>query len=104
MLEGPGATSVGGGVTIVKTKLAEIHERLNTQFENVALKGHGTSSFVYAMKRAGSLKFLRTMTVSGSNFGRNARTRMLSPFERWTPRARKQPLRKRRGGCEIMKL
>jgi hypothetical protein len=63
-------------VTIVKTKLAEIHDELAGQFDKVALKGQGPSSFLYAINQGRAVEIPKTTAASGSNFGKRATTEM----------------------------
>ena len=48
---------------IVKTRLAEILDELTPQLEKVCLKGHGLSSFIYAVKKD------RAVEISENNGG-----------------------------------
>ncbi len=48
---------------IVKTRLAEILDELTPHLENVCLKGHGVSSFVYAVNKD------RAVEISEDNGG-----------------------------------
>lgn len=48
---------------IVKTKLAEIQDELAPHFENVYLKGHGLSSFLYVANKG------RAVEISEENGG-----------------------------------
>ena len=48
---------------IVKTKLAEIQDELASQVEEIYLKGHGASSFVYAVNHG------RAVEISEINDG-----------------------------------
>lgn len=48
---------------IVKTRLAELQDGLDLQFENVSLKGHGDSSFLYVLHKG------RAVEISEDNGG-----------------------------------
>lgn len=48
---------------IVKTKLAEIHDELAPHIERVSVKGHGASSFIYAVNKG------RAVEISEDNGG-----------------------------------
>ncbi|MBI2808403.1 MAG: hypothetical protein HYX68_25730 [Planctomycetes bacterium] len=59
----PRVVEVDAHVLIVKTKLVEIQDELTPKFEEVCLKGHGASSFTYAVNKG------RAIEISEDNGG-----------------------------------